>query len=113
VDKNIVRIAEMLEYSGISKFFKVVIPSISTYLLIGLKESLSRTWRTVIAIEMIAATMYGLGYMTYDSMELLNTPLMFVGIITSGLIYLSIDQGLLRFIEKITVIKWGMKKSYE
>lgn len=111
MNKNIIKVADMLEYKNIQKLFKIIIPAISNYLLIALKESFSRTWRTIIAVEMIAATMYGLGYMTYDARELLNMPVMFMGIIISGIIYLIIEQIIIGTIEKTTVVKWGMKKS--
>lgn len=108
-EKNILRVAELLEFSNFKKFFQVYIPSASTYLLVGLKESFARTWRTIIAVEMIAATLYGLGYMTFDARELLNSSTMFLGIVMSGLIYMLIEVFIIGTIEKKTVIKWGMK----
>ena len=38
--------------------------------------------------------------MTYDARELLNMPVMFMGIITSGIIYLIIEQIIIGTIEK-------------
>lgn len=109
IDRNILRVSELLEFSILKKIFQVYIPSTSTYLLVGLKESFARTWRTIIAVEMIAATLYGLGYMTFDARELLNSSTMFLGIVLSGLIYMLIEIFLIGTIEKNTVVKWGMK----
>lgn len=113
IDKNMVRLSEILEYSQTKKFFQLYIPASSTYLMTGLKESFARTWRTIIAVEMIAATMYGLGYMTFDARELLNSSTMFLGILLSGGIYLIIELFLLGALEKETIIKWGMKTKDE
>lgn len=113
IDKNLIKVTEMLEYSSISKFYKVTLPAISNYTLLGLKEAVSRAWRTIIAVEMIAATMFGIGYMTYDARELINSSVMFLGILVSGIIYLLIEQILIGAVEKQTVKRWGMKEAHD
>jgi len=109
IDKNLLRVSRMLEYKPILTALKVKIPAISNYLLVGLKEAFSRTWRTIIAVEMIAATMYGIGYMTFSARELLNMDRMFMGIVLSGVLYMLIDVLIVILIENQTVVKWGMK----
>jgi len=112
VNKNILRVGDLLEFSSIRKFFQIYIPAASNYLLVGLKESFARTWRTVIAVEMVAATLYGLGYMTFDARELINSSIMFLGIILSGMVYVLIEVLFIGYIERKTVIRWGMKKQH-
>ena len=85
----------------------------TNYLLIALKLALARTWRTIIAVEMIAASLYGLGYMIFDARELLNTRIMFAGILLSGLFYTAIELLMVQTLERITVRKWGMKRDYD
>jgi len=109
INQNVIRLTEILEYSPARKFFTVFIPASSTYLINGLKEAFARSWRTIIAVEMIAATMYGLGYMTFDARELLNSSTMFLGILLSGLIYIIIEIILIGALEKVTIVRWGMK----
>lgn len=109
IDKNLLRVSRMLEIKPVSTALRVKIPAISNYLLVGLKEAFSRTWRTIIAVEMIAATMYGIGYMTFAARELLNMDRMFMGIVLSGILYMLIDASIVLFIENQTVVKWGMK----
>ena len=53
--------------------------------------------------------MYGLGYMIFDARELLNSKIMFTGILVSGLIYFVIENVFIKIIEKVTVVRWGMK----
>jgi ABC-type nitrate/sulfonate/bicarbonate transport system permease component len=107
-DKSIVFLGDLFEYNFIEKMIKINIPAIMNYLVIALKLAFARTWRTIIAVEMIAATTMGLGYMIFDARELINTKLMFSGILISGIIFIIIETGI-KVLEKLTVVRWGMK----
>jgi len=109
VNTNLIHLGDILQYNYFQKLTIIKLPAIMNYLLIALKLSFARTWRTVIAVEMIAASMFGLGYMIFDARELINSKAMFTGIIMSGLIYFVIENVFIRIIEKFTVLKWGMK----
>lgn len=113
INRELLDIGKIFEYNSFELLFKIKIPAIMNYIVVALKLSFARTWRTIIAVEMIAATMYGLGYMIFDARELINSKLMFSGIIISGFIYYLIENVFINFLEKETVIKWGMKMSYE
>lgn len=113
VKKEYEFLADIFEYSFIQKILKIYLPSILNFLFIGLKLSFARTWRTIIAVEMIAASMYGLGYTIFNARELLNVQTMFAGIIYSGLIYSLIEYGIIGFFENRTVILWGMRTKNE
>jgi NitT/TauT family transport system permease protein len=69
-----------MEYSVLEKVFRIHLPAIMNYIIIALKLSLARTWRTVIAVEMVAGSMFGLGFMIFDAREFLNVDVMFAGI---------------------------------
>jgi NitT/TauT family transport system permease protein len=109
IDQNLKRLGSLLEFSPFEMFYRVQLPSIMNYALTGLKLSVARTWRTIIAVEMIAASTFGLGYMIFDARELLNMEHMFAGILLSGFIYMLIEFLGIRFIEIYTVERWGMK----
>lgn len=109
IDKNILHLGDLLDYTGFEKIIRIRLPSIMNYILIALKLSFARTWRTIIAVEMIAATLSGLGYMIFDARELLNMPIMFGGIFISGIVYILIEKIVIRLLEVRTVIRWGMK----
>ena len=110
IDKNLINISRTFECSFLEELIMVKLPAIMNYLTIALKLSFARTWRTIIAVEMIAATMYGLGYMIFDARELFNSSIMFGGIFLSGVIYYLIESLIIKNIELFTVVKWGMRQ---
>jgi NitT/TauT family transport system permease protein len=110
LDKNLVNLGRVFEYSPFQSIIRIKLPSIMNYLVTALKLAFARTWRTIIAVEMIAATMFGLGYMLFDARELLNMETMFVGILFSGILYVVIEILFIRLLETITVERWGMKR---
>ena len=110
IDKNLINISKTFEYSFLEELIMVKLPAIMNYLTIALKLSFARTWRTIIAVEMIAATMYGLGYMIFNARELFNSTIMFGGIFLSGVIYYLIELLIIKNIELFTVVKWGMRQ---
>jgi NitT/TauT family transport system permease protein len=111
IDPNFRRLGRLLEYGKREKFFLISLPAVMNYALGALKLAVARTWRTIIAVEMIAASMYGLGYMIFDARELLNTEYMFAGILLSGAIYMALELVAVRSIERLTVERWGMKEA--
>jgi ABC-type nitrate/sulfonate/bicarbonate transport system permease component len=113
VDPNLVNLGKTMEFSPARMFLGIRLPAIMNFIVTGLKLSFARTWRTIIAVEMIAASTSGLGYMIFDSRELLNTRVMFAGIILSGFIYIFVETVILRILEKGTVERWGMRTSHE
>jgi len=89
-------------------FLKVYLPHSLTYIIIGTKLGLARCWRTIIAVEFIAATGFGLGYMIWDAYEYLNVTVVYAGIIILALVFFGIEKTIIRFVEKKTVDKWGI-----
>jgi NitT/TauT family transport system permease protein len=113
IDRNLLRAGDVLGYSAIKQLFYVKIPAIMHYLIIGIKLSFASAWRTIIAVEMIAATTFGLGYMVFNARELLRVDVMFSGIIISGGVFLVIERALIHLLENKTVVRWGVKSGNE
>ena len=90
-------------------FLKVLLPSSMPYVLTGLKLGLARGWRTIIAVEMIAASLWGLGFMIFDAREYLQPSIIYGGIMILAVIFYLLEN-LLKLIEEKTVQKWGMVK---
>lgn len=65
---------------------RAAMPAIVT----GMRISMAGAWTSIVAAEMIAATS-GLGYLILQASNYLQTPLVFTGIISIGLIGLMID----------------------
>ncbi len=108
IEKEIVWSAELLGVNKPTLLFKVCLPWATPYLLTGFKLGLARGWRTLIAVEMIAASLWGLGFMIFDARDYLRPSIIYGGIIILALIYLLLEKGLLRWIEKKTIEKWGI-----
>lgn len=88
--------------------FRVLIPGSMPYLIAGHKLALGRAWRGVIAGEIFAATKYGVGFMIFDARTFLDTKSMYAGLIVVGVIGLLLEKIIFQYIERITVVRWGI-----
>lgn len=68
----------------------VVLPSVIPYVFTGFRIALGVSWMSIVAAELIAASS-GLGYMITYYREVLRTDAIIVGMLTIGLIGLSMD----------------------
>jgi len=97
---------------GLARYimFPAALPSIIT----GIRTAWSGAWRTLIAAELVfgvsAAGASGLGWLIYTQRFNLNSPGMFSGIIMISIIGIIVEDFVFKYIEKKTVVKWGMKK---
>jgi len=108
VDKYLVWASWTMGATKRTIFFKVLIPSAAAYIFTGLKLGLARGWRTIIAVEMIAGSIWGLGFMIFDAREFLQTTYIYGGIMVLALIFFLIENTGIRWLEKKTIGKWGM-----
>ena len=87
-------------------FRRVIIPSAVPYILTGMRVALGFAFMGIVAAEMIAAQS-GIGYLIMQSRMLLRTDVMFVGLVTLGVLgavidgcfKLAIDRTMKRFME--------------
>jgi NitT/TauT family transport system permease protein len=86
----------------------VLLGATMPYLIAGHKLGLGRAWRAVIAGEIFASTMYGVGFMIFDARTFLDSETMFAGLVTVGLIGFFLERIIFGFIEKRTVLRWGI-----
>ena len=108
VKKDLLWVARTAGAGRMAIFFKVLIPSSAAYILTGLKLGLARGWRTLIAVEMIASTLKGLGYMIFEAKWYYNTDIIYAGIIVMAVIFVTIERTAFGVIEKRTIERWGM-----
>ena len=108
IDRQLVRAAQIMGAKRISVLSQVYIPWSAVYLFTGLKLGLARCWRTVIAVEFVAAANWGLGYMIWDAAEYLNSSIVYGGIILLAITFTLIEKGFINFFERLTIVKWGM-----
>src|SRR3970282_1319129 len=64
----------------------IILPAALPYILTGLRLGLAAAWRILVAVEMLAAVQWGLGWLIFGARELLNTDAMLAGIAVIGAI---------------------------
>jgi ABC-type nitrate/sulfonate/bicarbonate transport system permease component len=86
----------------------VILPGALPYILTGLRLGLAQAWRILVAVEMLAAVPWGLGWRIFGAREFLNTDAMLAGIVVIALIGLGLEKLVFQKIEDYTVVRWGM-----
>lgn len=89
-------------------FRQVILPGALPYILTGLRLGLAQAWRILVAVEMLAAVPWGLGWMIFGAREFLATDVMLSGIVVIGIIGLVLEKVLFERLERATVVRWGM-----
>ena len=85
----------------------VIVPGALPNIVTGVRLGLAYGWRALIAAEMLVAA-NGLGYMIFTAQATHLTSRIMVGMIVIGLLWMFIDQFLLRPLEAVTIQRWGM-----
>ena len=89
-------------------FRKVILPGALPYILSGLRLGLAQAWRVLVAVEMLAAVHWGLGWLIFGAREFLNTDAMLAGIAVIAIIGLTLERFVFKRLENYTVVRWGM-----
>jgi NitT/TauT family transport system permease protein len=89
-------------------FRHVVLPGALPYIVTGLRLGLAQAWRILVAVEMLAAVPWGLGWLIFGAQEFLNTDVMLAGIAVIALIGLGLEKFVFQPLENFTVVRWGM-----
>lgn len=109
VDEDRVRAARIMGASGLRLFAAVLLPGALVSILTGLRLGIGYAWRALVGGEMLAAMInWGIGKMIYQARFWNDVAVMFVGLMIIGVSGLALDRGLLRWLERATIEKWGM-----
>jgi NitT/TauT family transport system permease protein len=111
VNPTILMVGRNLGLRGFKLVKDVLMPAALPHTISGLKTGWAFGWRTIIAAELVfgvAGGGGGLGYFINDSRYFLRIPDVFAGLVTIALIGIALDV-VFTWIERRTVIKWGMK----
>jgi NitT/TauT family transport system permease protein len=92
-------------------FRHVILPGALPYILTGMRLGLAQAWRILVAVEMLAAVPWGLGWLIFGAREFLNTDVMLAGIVAIGAIGLALEKLVFERLERYTVVRWGMVSS--
>jgi NitT/TauT family transport system permease protein len=93
----------------------ILLPAAFPYILSGVKIGWAFAWRTIIAAEMVfgvAGSQGGLGWFIYQNRFEMNTDLVFAGLLTVILIGLVVENLFFKWIERRTVLRWGMSAAH-
>jgi NitT/TauT family transport system permease protein len=103
-----VRSAQSMGADDRRMFTHVILPGALPYILTGLRLGLAQAWRVLVAVEMLAAVPWGLGWLIFGARKFLNTDAMLAGIVVIALIGLALEKLVFQKIENFTVVRWGM-----
>jgi NitT/TauT family transport system permease protein len=106
-----VRSAQSMGADNRRMFSHVILPGALPYILTGLRLGLAQAWRVLVAVEMLAAVPWGLGWLIFGAREFLNTDIMMAGIVVIAVIGLSLEKYVFQKLENYTVVRWGMMGS--
>lgn len=85
VDRGLIEMARSYGLSGWSLYREVILPGALPSILVGLRFGLGLMWVTLIVAETISAQA-GIGYMTMNAREFLQTDVVLVGILLYALL---------------------------
>ena len=103
-----VRSAQSMGADDRRLFMHVILPGALPYILTGLRLGLAQAWRVLVAVEMLAAVPWGLGWLIFGARKFLNTDAMLAGIVVIAIIGLLLEKFVFQKIENYTVVRWGM-----
>jgi NitT/TauT family transport system permease protein len=106
-----VRAAQVMGADDRRLFQKVILPGALPYVFTGLRLGLAQAWRILVAVEMLAAVPWGLGWLIFGAREFLDTDVMLSGIVVIGAIGLALEKLVFQRLERYTVVRWGMMKT--
>nr|WP_244977859.1 ABC transporter permease [Aureimonas jatrophae] len=91
VDRTLINAARVLGARDATIFRRVVIPASTPFIMVGVRIGLGSAWATVVAAELIAAQS-GLGFRMQQGQLYYDLPVIFVSLITIGLLGLVMDR---------------------
>ena len=111
VNPAIVSVGRNIGLSRLRLVLEVLAPAALPYAITGIKTAWAFGWRTLIAAELVfgvAGDKGGLGFYINDARLYLDTPKIFVGLVTIAVIGIAFDL-IFTLLERRTVVRWGMK----
>lgn len=85
VDRGLIEMARVYGLGRLALFWRVILPGALPSILVGVRFSLGLMWLTLIVAETISASS-GIGYMTMNAREFLQTDIVVLGIIVYALL---------------------------
>ncbi len=99
-DPKLIEVGKMYRLSNWQLFTKIYLPSAIPSVFIGLKLGLGISWMAVVGAEMIAASS-GIGFRINDARSLMQSQVVFVGIISIAIVGVIMDF-ILTFVARVS-----------
>lgn len=104
-------VGQNIGLTGPRLVLSIMVPASFPYLLAGLKIGWSRSWRAMIAAEMVfgtAGVIGGLGWYIYKQRFMMEVSGVFAALIVIGTIGILVEDLLFGWVERKTIKRWGM-----
>ena len=106
MDKQLIGAARMLGASNAQVFFQIVVPSAVPSIFSGAQVSLSNSWMTMLAAEMVRSS-EGVGWIIIAGQSVNNMTQMLAGMLAIGIVGLALATGM-RLLEE-RCLRWQGK----
>jgi NitT/TauT family transport system permease protein len=73
-----------------------------------MRLGLAQAWRILVAVEMLTAVPFGLGWLIFGARQFLDTSAMMAGITVIAIIGLFLEKYAFQKLEDYTLVRWGM-----
>lgn len=91
VDRTLINAGRVLGARDVTIFRRIVVPASLPFIMVGLRQGLGASWATLVAAELIAASV-GIGYRMQQAQIYYDLPTIFVGLVTIGVLGLIMDR---------------------
>lgn len=111
VSKTQLEVGRNIGLRGIQLVSSVMVPAAFPYILAGVKIAWARSWRALVAAEMVfgaSGSEGGLGWFIYQRRFFLDVPGVFAGLVVIILIGILVESLFFNQLERRTVQRWGM-----
>src|SRR5262249_43318204 len=102
-----VNVAKLNEASPLQMLLTVYIPGALPSIMTGVRLGAAYGFHGMVGAELIASTS-GIGFMMMQARQNLDTQTVIVTMIAIGIVWVMLDYGVLRQIERVTIHRWGM-----
>lgn len=107
IDQNLVDVSKTMGASQVQVFTKVMLPSAVPYLMNGIKVGLGIGWMCIVAAELYAPQLSGIGFFLSEQATAGFWPGAFAAIVTIAVLGL-VTTGLAEYIHKVVTNRMGM-----
>jgi sulfonate transport system permease protein len=101
VDAGLIEMGRVYRLSSAAMFWRIIVPGAMPSILLGVRYALGIMWLTLIVAETISANA-GIGYMTMNAREFLQTDVVLVGVLVYALLGKAADL-IARALERLCI----------